>query len=70
LVVNVVGDVGKEAGFQTGDILLSLNGQITGSVEQFNEVVSGLPMDQVIPALVERNERKFFLTVAMPNMPE
>ncbi len=70
LVVNVVGDVGKKAGFQTGDILLSLNGQITGSVEQFNEVVSGLPMDQVIPALVERNERKFFLTVGMPNMPE
>jgi len=27
-------------------------------------------MNQVIPALVERNERKFFLTVAMPNMPE
>ncbi len=70
LVVNVVGDVGMEAGFQTGDILLSLNGQITGSVEQFNEVVSGLPMDQVIPALVERNERKFFLTVGMPKIPE
>lgn len=70
LVVNVVGDVGRQAGFQTGDILLSLNGQVTGSVEQFNEVVAGLPMGQVIPALVQRNDRKFFLTISMPDAQE
>ena len=66
LIVNIVGEVGEEAGFQPGDRLISINGQETYSVEQFNQVVSGLPIDQVMPALVERNERRFFLTVLIP----
>jgi serine protease Do len=66
LIASVVGEVGEEAGFQPGDILLSINAEETGSVEEFNEVVSNLPMNQPIPALVERNERQFFLTVEIP----
>jgi serine protease Do len=66
LIVNVVGEVGEEAGFQPGDILLSINAQKTASLEEFNAVVGNLPTNQVIPALVERNERQFFLTVQIP----
>ena len=67
LIANVISDTGREAGFVSGDILLSINGSATGSVEEFNAVVSELPRDQVIPALVEREERQFFLTVTIPD---
>ncbi|MDA9909610.1 Do family serine endopeptidase [Gammaproteobacteria bacterium] len=66
LIASIVGEVGEEAGFQPGDILLSINAEETGSVEEFNEVVSNLPKNQLMPALVERNERQFFLTVEIP----
>ena len=37
----------------TGDILLSINGSATGTLDEFNAVVADLPRDQVIPALVD-----------------
>ena len=67
LVASVLSDTGREAGFQTGDVLLSLNGDPTGSVDEFNSVVSSLPRNQVIPALIEREDRQFFLTVTIPD---
>ncbi len=67
LVASVLSDTGREAGFQTGDVLLSLNGDPTGSVDEFNSVVSSLPRNQVIPALIERQDRQFFLTVTIPD---
>lgn len=67
LVASVLSDTGREAGFQTGDVLLSLNGDPTSSVDEFNSVVSSLPRNQVIPALIEREDRQFFLTVTIPD---
>lgn len=67
LVASVLSDTGREAGFQTGDVLLSLNGDPTGSVDEFNSVVSSLPRNRVIPALIERENRQFFLTVTIPD---
>ncbi|NBS26528.1 MAG: Do family serine endopeptidase [Gammaproteobacteria bacterium] len=67
LVASVLSNTGREAGFQTGDVLLSLNGDPTGSVDEFNSVVSSLPRNQVIPALIEREDRQFFLTVTIPD---
>ncbi|MDG2174634.1 MAG: Do family serine endopeptidase [Gammaproteobacteria bacterium] len=67
LVVNVTNAVGREADFQMGDILISINGQSTSSVPIFNEVVESLPQNQVIPALIERNGRQLFLTVRIPD---
>ena len=66
LVVNVIGPVGRDAGFLSGDILLSINGQETATVDQFNIVVSALPVDKVLPVLVERDGNQFFLTLKIP----
>ncbi len=66
LVVRVIGEAGRKAGFASGDILLSINGQETPSVDAFNSVIAGLPRNRVMPALVERDGRQFFLTINIP----
>jgi serine protease Do len=66
LVVRVTGPVGREAGFEEGDLLISLDGKPTTSLDAFNEVVEDLPRDQVLPALIERGNRQFYLTVSIP----
>lgn len=67
LVASVPGEVGREAGFQPGDLLISINGQPVPNVDSFNGVVATLPRNQVMPALVERNGEQFFLTVRLPD---
>lgn len=67
LIVRVIGQAGIEAGFEGGDILLSIDGRQTPSVESFDSVVAGLPRNQVLPALVERDGEQFFLTVRIPD---
>jgi len=67
LIVNVIGSAGREAGFESGDILISINGQEASSVERFNALIAELPVDQVMPALVERDGNQFFLTVRIPD---
>ena len=66
LVVRVIGETGREAGFASGDILLSIDGQATPSVDTFNNVVAGLPRKRVLPALVERDGSQFYLTLNIP----
>ncbi len=66
LVVRVIGEVGRKAGFASGDILLSINGQESPSVDAFNSVIAGLPRNRVLPALVERDGTQFFLTINIP----
>ncbi|MBT3709885.1 MAG: PDZ domain-containing protein, partial [Gammaproteobacteria bacterium] len=67
MVINVTNDVGSEADFQSGDILISINGQSTASVSAFTETVESLPQNQALPALIERNGRQLFLTVRIPD---
>jgi serine protease Do len=67
MVINVTNDVGREADFQSGDILISINGQSTASVSAFTETVESLPQNQALPALIERNGRQLFLTVRIPD---
>lgn len=67
LIVNVEPGTGREAGFQPGDLLISINGQNTGSIADFNALVEMLPREQVLPALVERDGEQFFLTLRLPN---
>ena len=67
MVINVTNDVGREADFQSGDILISINGQSTASVSAFTETVESLPQNQALPALIERNGRHLFLTVRIPD---
>jgi serine protease Do len=67
MVINVTNDVGSEADFQSGDILISINGQSTASVSAFTETVESLPQNQALPALIERNGRHLFLTVRIPD---
>lgn len=66
MVIRVTGEVGEQADFRAGDILLSINGEQTPDIETFNAVVPTLPRDQVIPALIERDGRQSFLTVTIP----
>jgi len=66
LVVRVIGETGRKAGFASGDILLSIDGQATPSVDAFNSVVAGLPRNRVLPALVERDGSQFYLTINIP----
>ncbi len=66
VVVRVTGRVAREAGFRSGDILISLDGEALSSQQDYLELVSALPQGRPLPALIWRGGRQTFLTLNIP----
>jgi len=66
MVIRVDGDIGGQAGFQAGDILLSIDGVETTDVDTLNALVPDLGRERPLPALVERDGVQSYLTLRLP----
>lgn len=55
------------AGIRPGDVLVSLGQQPVESPEQLNEVLTNLPDDQVVPVLLSRDGRAYFVALRLGN---
>lgn len=67
--VQVVGvdpsGIAADAGIRSGDVLMSIDGQNVESPEQLNEMLPQLPDDQVVPVLLNRDGRAYFVAVKL-----
>ncbi len=57
---------GREAGLQTGDVILSIAGQEVDSSARYGEVVGRLTPGQTVPMLVQRQGSPLFLALQVP----
>jgi len=57
---------GREAGLQTGDVLLSIAGQEVDTAARYGEVVGRLTPGQTVPMLVQRQGSPLFLALQVP----
>ena len=67
LVTGVSAGVGLRAGFQPGDVVLSLDGVDITSPDQFYKLTQKLPHDRPVPVLVHRPNTTLFLPLAAPS---
>lgn len=58
--------IGREAGVQTGDVILSISGQEVDSAARYREVVGRLTPGQSVPMLVQRQGSPLFLALQVP----
>ena len=56
---------GRDAGIQRGDVITDLDGQAITSVQQFEDVVRGLPVDTAIHVRIVRNRRAEYLVLKL-----
>lgn len=61
LVTAITGDVAQLAGLQVGDIILSINYEPVQSLEQFETLLSELPLNRRIPMRVMRDDTAYFI---------
>lgn len=66
VVTDVSGGLGLKAGFQPGDVVLSLDGVDLTSTDQFYKLVQKLPHDRPVPVLVHRPNSNLFLPLGAP----
>lgn len=66
MVIDVSGGLGLKAGFQPGDVVLSLDGVDLTSADQFYKLVQKLPHDRPVPVLVHRPNSNLFLPLGIP----
>ncbi len=57
---------GREAGLQTGDVILSIAGQEVSGVARYAEVIGRLTPGQTVPLLVQRQGSPLFLALQVP----
>ncbi|WP_085920454.1 DegQ family serine endoprotease [Halomonas sp. CSM-2] len=57
--------VAADEGIRPGDVLMSLDKQPVNSSEQLNEMLTRLPDDQVVPVLLNRDGRAYFVAVKL-----
>jgi len=67
VVTQVTGALARDAGFQEGDVILSVDGEDSPSPEDFQAALRSVPLDRVFPVLVFRDGRQTFLTVRPAN---
>jgi serine protease Do len=67
VVVRQVGPgVAADAGVQSGDVLLQIDGKNVDSAQQLRELAASLPAGKPVPVLVRRGETSLFLALRMP----
>lgn len=66
LVTGVSAGMGLKAGFQPGDVVLSLDGVGLTSTDQFLKLTQKLPHDRPVPVLVHRPNSNLFLPLGAP----
>ncbi len=67
VVESVSGQAAREAGLAEGDVILMLNNQEVAGVEQFNQLVQGLPAGKTVAVLVHRATGPIFLALRTPS---
>jgi hypothetical protein len=67
LVTGVSAGMGLKAGFQPGDVVLSLDGIGLTSADQFLKLTQKLPHDRPVPVLVHRPNSNLFLPLGAPS---
>jgi hypothetical protein len=67
LVTGVTAGMGLKAGFQPGDVVLSLDGVGLTSADQFLKLTQKLPHDRPVPVLVHRPNSNLFLPLGAPS---
>jgi hypothetical protein len=67
LVTGVSAGMGLKAGFQPGDVVLSLDGVGLISTDQFLKLTQKLPHDRPVPVLVHRPNSNLFLPLGAPS---
>ncbi len=65
LVQQVEGDPAREAGVQTGDVILMLNSEHVKDAEHFSELAQVLPGGKAVRILVQRNGNPIFLPLTV-----
>ena len=66
LVTGVSAGRGLKAGFQPGDVVLSLDGVDITTPDQFYKLAQKLPHDRPVPVLVHRPSTTLFLPLEAP----
>ncbi len=66
LVEEVVAGPAAGAGMRQGDVILMLNNQHVGSVDQFRGIVSDLPQGKSVAVLVQREGGRLFMAMRTP----
>jgi hypothetical protein len=67
LVTGVTAGMGLKAGFQPGDVVLTLDGIGLTSTDQFLKLTQKLPHDRPVPVLVHRPNSNLFLPLGAPS---
>ena len=67
LVTGVTAGMGLKAGFQPGDVVLTLDGIDLTSTDQFLKLTQKLPHDRPVPVLVHRPNSNLFLPLGAPS---
>jgi len=67
MVTDVTGGLGLRAGFQPGDVVLSLDGVDLTSADQFYKLAQKRPHDRPVPVLVRRPNTTLFLPLGAPS---
>lgn len=67
IVTDVTGGLGLRAGFQPGDVVLSLDGVDVTSADQFYKLTQKRPRDRPVPVLVHRPNTNLFLPLGAPS---
>ena len=67
IVTDVTGGLGLRAGFQPGDVVLSLDGVDVTSADQFYRLAQKRPHDRPVPVLVHRPNTNLFLPLGAPS---
>ena len=67
-VVSVVAGSAQQAGFRTGDVVLTLDGVEITSPNQFRQLMRQRPHDRPVPVLVHRSNNDLFLPLNAPGL--
>lgn len=66
LISRLDSGAGRRAGLQKGDVIVKINNQDVGDIQQFKQLVEDLPAGKSVPILVLRQSGPVFLAVRMP----
>jgi serine protease Do len=66
IVKNVGSGPARKAGVRKGDVILMINNQDVEDASQFKDLISGLPVGQSVPLLIQRRGGPVFLALKVP----
>jgi serine protease Do len=66
LMVEMPGPVGRQAGLQRGDVILSVNGRTISNADAFRSILSAAGKGATVALLVQRDGARQFLPLRLP----